>query len=163
MINKGVEFATVARQPVIPVMPKQHHPKPFTHLRYRPVKSSVKFVFESLEFCNHPFANGLPKDNEFPTRSLAANMCETKKVKRLWLAFASMPAVLGRKTPKLDNPRLATVKLQIEHPKTLYQIFVEPLSVFTVLKANHKVVAESNDNDLSASSTQLTFLVMIAA
>jgi hypothetical protein len=163
MINKGLELAAVTRQPVIPVMPKQHHPKPFTHLRYRPVKSSVKFVFESLEFCNHPFANGLPKNNEFPICGLAANMCETKKIKRLWLTFASVPAVLGRKTPKLDNPRFATVKLQVEHPKTLYQIFVEPLSVFPVLKANHKVVAESNDNDLSASSTQLTFLVMIAA
>jgi hypothetical protein len=60
-----------------------------------------------------------------------------------------MPAVLSRKSPKLDNSGLAAVKLQIELSKTLYQVFVEPLGIFSVLKANHKIIAKSDNSDIS--------------
>jgi hypothetical protein len=149
MIHKRIKFAAVARQSVVPVMPEHHHPKPFTHFGYGPVKSSIKFIFENLEFRNHPFANGLPKNNKLPIHGLIANVGKTKKVKCLWFTFAPMPAVLSRKSPKLDNSGLAAVKLQIELSKTLYQVFVEPLGIFSVLKANHKIIAKSDNSDIS--------------
>src|ERR671918_307403 len=57
---------------------------------------------------------------------------------------------VGRKAPKLDQPRLLRVQLQIELLEPCPQFGPEPFSVAPVLEARDEVVAVAYDDHISS-------------
>ena len=133
-------------------MSEQHAPKPFADLRYRSMKSPAQFLLELFELGGHPFAYGTPKNDELASQGLTAYVGKAKEIKCLRFPLSSTPAVMGRKAAKLDYPSLGIVKFQVEPLKTLHQISIKPLRVFSVLEAYYKVVTKPDDDNLPSGS-----------
>ena len=76
-------------------------------------------------------------------------MGKTEKIERLWFSFTLAFTILSSKPAKLDQPSLVLMEFQVKLQKTFPKISQEPFSVFAVLKANHKVIAIPNDDNIT--------------
>ena len=77
-------------------------------------------------------------------------MCETEEVERFWLSLATPLAVFGGKPPKLDQACLVGVQFQAELVEAFPQLFVKLLGICSVFEAQHNVVGESHQDNVTA-------------
>ena len=113
------------------------------------MKTPFKFYFKLHKFCPNPLANGMSKHHELPVFSLTTYMGKTEKIERLWFSFTLAFTILGSKPAELDQPCLVLMEFQVKLQKTFPKISQEPFSVFAVLKANHKVIAIPDDDNIT--------------
>jgi len=148
MIPKRFQLPTVARQSIIPEMTLQYHPKPLAHLSYRPVQPTTKLLFKKPELGQDALAHRMPENRELSIPGSPTDMGKAQKVEGLRFTLAPASTILGRKTPKLQNAGFAAVKLQAKRSEALDQLAVEPLGFLSMLKADDKVIAESDDHHI---------------
>jgi len=142
MIPESLKLSTVAWQPIISVMPKQHNTQPLTHNRDWTMKTPSEFYFKLHQLASYPLADTMPVYAEFPSMVLTAYMGKTKKIKRLRFSFTLALAVFDCKPSELDQPRLVLVKLQVKLRKSTLKFEQKPFSVFLILKTHHEIVAK---------------------
>jgi hypothetical protein len=149
-------------------MTEQYNPQPFAHNRNRAMKTPPELNFKLPKFGTYPLADAVPIYDEFPVPASATYMGKTKKVKRLRFALALAFAVLGSKTAKLNQPCFILVKLQIKLQKSLPKFHQKSLGIFSILKADHKVVAKPDDDDITTAlftppllSPQIKYIVQV--
>ena len=113
------------------------------------MKTSSEFYFKLHELDSNPLADTMPVYGEFSIAVSTTYMGKTKEVKRLWLTFTLALAVFNSKPSKLDQPRLALMKLQVKLQKSISEFDQEPFSVFSVLKTHHEIVAKPHDDNIA--------------
>jgi hypothetical protein len=80
-----------------------------------------------------------------------ANVREAQEIERLRLPDTPLRAMLGRKTPKLDQASLVGVQFQVELRKPLTKIVEEPICITTVLEPDDEVIGEAGDDHVATS------------
>jgi len=115
------------------------------------MKAPSELNFKLHKLSPYPLADAMPINDEFPIPTFATNMSKAKKVEHLWFALAFAFAVVGGKTAKLDQPSFALVKLQVELRKSLLKFHQKSFGIFSVLKADHKVVAKPDNDNISTA------------
>ncbi|MDF1591855.1 MAG: hypothetical protein P1P89_10105 [Desulfobacterales bacterium] len=113
------------------------------------MKAPLEFHFKLHKFCPYPLANAMSEHHELPVLSLTAYMGKTEKIERFRFSFILTFTILGSKSAELDQPCFVLMKFQVKLQKTFPKISQEPFSVFAVLKANHKVIAIPDDDNLT--------------
>ena len=136
---------------VVTQMPAHHRAQPPSHLWNRIVQTAPKLGFHLPQFRLQPLTHRLPEHREPSVASLRpADVREPEKGERFRLALPSSPAVLGRKRPELDQPRLGRVQLQGKRAEPLGQLRPEPLGIRPVLESSDDVVRVAHDDHVAA-------------
>jgi hypothetical protein len=151
MIPERLKLTTVAWQSVISVMPKQHNTQPLPHNWDRTMKTPSEFYFKFHKLDSNPLADTMPIYGEFSIAVFTTYMGKTKEIKRLRLSFTLALAVFYCKPSKLDQPRLAFMKLQVKLQKSISEFDQEPFSVFLVLKTYHEIVAKPDNDNITTA------------
>ena len=111
------------------------------------MKTPSELYLQLHKFSPNPLANAMSKNRKLTVLGLAAYMRKTKEIESLRLALAF--TILGCKPTELDQPRFVLMQFQVESQKTLPKVSQEPFSVLAVLKADHKVIAKPDDDNIT--------------
>ena len=76
-------------------------------------------------------------------------MREAQEREGLRLSLATSLPVLSGEPPKLDQPRLARMEFQTELGQTFLKLTPETLGFDSILKAHHKIVGVTDDDDVA--------------
>src|SRR6266511_1321447 len=80
----------VRRHTIVPIVSRDHRPKPLAHFSHSLVHSFAQFRFDLLQLRSFPLTHRAPIDREHPIASLlATDVREAKKVEGLRLPFAT--------------------------------------------------------------------------
>ncbi len=133
-------------------MAKGHRAQPLADNWYWPVPSPFDLALELSDLRRQSLAHRVPQYDKLPIPGFPAYMGKSQEIERLRFASTATLAVACRKTAELDNTRLAAVQLQVECAEAILQISIEPLGIFLVLEADHKVITEPDDDHIAAAA-----------
>ena len=113
------------------------------------MKTPSELYLQLFKFSPYPLADAVAKNDELSVFGLTAYVGETEKIESLRFTFALVFAIPGRKPTELDQPRFILIQFQVEFQQSFPKINLEPFSVPTVLKADHKVIAVPDDDNVT--------------
>lgn len=108
------ETFSVARHSEVPHIPSHHGSQILPLLRDGLMHASAQLLFDRPQLGAHALGVGQPQDRELPFAGLPTTVCKAQEVKGRRLTPISTSAVLARKAPELNQPRLVFVQLQAE-------------------------------------------------
>jgi hypothetical protein len=73
---------------------------------------------------------------------------EPQEYEGLWFSLATPFSVSEGKPPELNQPHLFRMQFQTERHQPLPKITQEPLGVSPILKAQHKIIGVTDDDDI---------------
>ncbi len=114
LVMERTKFTSVAWHPLVTVVPKQDDSQPLAHHRDGVMQTASELFHDIGKFCSHLLPYGLPKHHNIFLSGFAAHVGESKKVEGLGLAVASLLAIIGRITTKLDKPGFVGMQVQIK-------------------------------------------------
>jgi tRNA A37 threonylcarbamoyladenosine synthetase subunit TsaC/SUA5/YrdC len=77
-------------------------------------------------------------------------MGEAQKIERFRFSETPLLASLSRITAELDQTRFLGMEIQAKLRQSITKISPEPLRLITMLKANHDVIGETNDDNIAS-------------
>ena len=111
----------------------------------RHIAFTVTGTTVTLTLLNEFLTAGFPPHFKISVAGTATDVCKSEKVKSFGLTFATVSAVVFRKSAELDQPTLffCQTKSKVRHP--MFQSFVERYSLLFVLEAYHKIISIVDD------------------
>jgi hypothetical protein len=134
-VTEYCEQTALTRHTRVPIMPQEHAFPPGALLRDGPVQAPPQRLFDCLQLLAEPLSNRFAPDRNLPLPRCTAYMRKTEKVEGRRFPLSPPPAPVSRKAPKLDQPRLLRMQLQIELAHTFPPFFPEPFGVVPVFEA----------------------------
>ena len=130
-------------------MPTHYARQPSSLFRDREVRATPEFGFHLSELRPHPSPHRLALEQEPSLPRSPANMRETEEVERLRLSKLPPAPISVRMPTELNQTGLVSVKLEMEPRETLAERLLEPLGIATMLEADHDVVGETHDDNVT--------------
>src|SRR5215475_4311163 len=149
-LAKHFEQTAIAGHSIVPIVPQEHALQPGALLRDRPVHAPPQRIFDGLQLLTEPLHHRFAPDRKLPLPRGTAYMRKPEKVEGRRFALSPPPTSVRREAPKLDEPRLLRMQLQIELPHTFPQFSPEPFGVVPVFEAHDEIVAVPHDDHISA-------------
>ena len=106
--------------------------------------------FHLLELRLHPLSLRGPAEKETSGLRLPTNMGKAQEIERFRFSEIPLPASLGRITAELYQTRFLGMEIQAELRQSITKVPPEPLRLITMLKANHDVIGETNDDNIAS-------------
>jgi len=128
-------------------VPLHHTAQPLALPRDRLVTPTRQFLLHLLQLGSEPFGRRLslydkPRLLERPP----TNVSEAQEDEGLWLAFPSLPSVLGGEPPEFDQSRFLGMQGQAELLKPFPQFLEEPFGLAAVLEPDDKIIGVTHDD-----------------
>src|SRR5260370_33959886 len=150
MKAKRSQRVRVRRHTVIPVVARNHRPKPLTNFGHSMMHSFAKFRFDFLQLSAFPLAHRPPQRREHPVASLlATDVGEAKKVECLGLPLSTSLSIIRCVKAELDDARFLGMQFQFELGESLRQLLMKPLGVRLVLKTHDEVISPTDDYNVA--------------
>ena len=77
-------------------------------------------------------------------------MGKAQEIERVRFSEIPLPASLGRITAELYQTRVLGMEIQAELRQSITKVPPEPLRLITMLKDNHDVIGETNDDNIAS-------------
>ena len=139
----------VRRHTIVPVVSRNHRPKPLAHFSHSMVHSFAQFRFDFLQLRSFPLTHRAPIDREHSASLLATDVREAQKVECLRLPLATPLSVVCCVVAKLDDARFLGMQFQFKLGEAFRQLVLKPRGVRLVLKAHHEVISPADDNHVA--------------
>src|SRR5260370_18225310 len=127
MKAKRSQRVRVRRHPVIPVVSRNHRPKPLTDFGHSMMHSFAQFRFDFLQLSAFPLAHRPPQHREHPVASLlATDVVEAKKVECLGLPLSTSLSIIRCLKAALDDAPFLVMQFPLELTDSLRSLLMQP-------------------------------------
>src|ERR1700733_7382291 len=151
-LSKGAQLTDVPGNSMVLVVAIDHLPKPCTNLTDTIMLPAEKLNLDGLQLRHHSLFRRDPPDSEgIGLVASPAVVGEAQEREGLRFPFAPLFPFVGCIAPELDQPSLFRVKFQAELLQPFLEVFKEPHGFGSVLKAHHKIVGITNDDEVARS------------
>jgi hypothetical protein len=151
-VTKAPHSPLVVGDRVIAIVTSNHTFQPRAHRVDRLMHSQTQPCLKGSQRRSHPLRYSPTLYDEMAVGGRRTIVREPKKREGPWFALATLLQINLREPTKLDQSRLLRMEFQREARQPFPKLFQKPVSVFTLLKADHQIVSVA-DHHISPLAT----------